>query len=104
MKRIKTDIHNCSALITEPKLLTQNVMEIYARYVRDDAVESNLLYELCLELLFVFRLKKQRLIKILRKNMLDNVIILNEQFVVLKYVLFFFSHILEPRSLFSVES
>ncbi|CAF3796054.1 unnamed protein product, partial [Rotaria magnacalcarata] len=37
LKRIKTDIHNCSALITEPKLLTQRVAEIYAQYVRDDA-------------------------------------------------------------------
>ncbi|CAF4414462.1 unnamed protein product, partial [Rotaria magnacalcarata] len=27
LKRIKTDIHNCSALITEPKLLTQRVAE-----------------------------------------------------------------------------
>ena len=34
---------------------------------------------------FVFRLKKQPSIKILQKNMLDNVIILNEQFAVLKY-------------------
>ena len=38
LKRNKTDIHNCSALITEPKLLTQRVAEIYAQYVRDDAV------------------------------------------------------------------
>ncbi|CAF1148353.1 unnamed protein product, partial [Rotaria sordida] len=40
LKRIKTDIHNCSALITEPKLLTQRVAEIYAQYVRDDATEE----------------------------------------------------------------
>lgn len=41
LKRIKTDIHNCSALITEPKLLTQRVAEIYAQYVREDAVNAH---------------------------------------------------------------
>ncbi|CAF1577824.1 unnamed protein product [Adineta steineri] len=40
LKRIKTDIHNCSAFITEPKLLAQRVADIYAQYVREDATED----------------------------------------------------------------
>ncbi len=50
LKRIKTDIHNCSALITEPKLLTQRVSEIYAQYVRDDAVNKKVFQFLILRI------------------------------------------------------
>lgn len=81
LKRIKTDIHNCSALITEPKLLTQRVAEIYAQYVRDDAVRSSSSIFVSNNFLrFFFRLKKRRSIRILRKNMRDKGIISNEQF------------------------
>ena len=84
LKRIKTDIHNCSALITEPKLLTQRVAEIYAQYVRDDAVrlDDERTNERRDEFRRVFRPKKRRSIKTSRKNTLGNAIISNERFAV----------------------
>jgi len=40
LKRIKTDIHNCSGFIQEPKLFSDRFKALYQKYVHDDVSEA----------------------------------------------------------------
>lgn len=40
LKRIKTDIHNCSGLMQDPKLFLERFKAVYQKYVHDDVSEN----------------------------------------------------------------